>query len=71
MVESVAAAKRINPDIRILLRCNYTSTGMRARKAGADRAVIAEQLVARELFRLAEEHVQQWAAAPQRELNSR
>jgi CPA2 family monovalent cation:H+ antiporter-2 len=54
VTEIVQTVRRLRPDVQILVRCAYTSTGMKAQKAGANHVVVAEQLVAREFFRLIE-----------------
>lgn len=54
MLECIAVARRINPSLRIMARCAFTSIGMRAQAAGADMVVVAEQVIAREMARLAE-----------------
>lgn len=48
-LQAVQLARRINPSIRIIARCGFTSAGMAAMAHGAEEAVIAEQVVAREL----------------------
>ena len=45
------AAKSVNPAIRAVVRCNFSSTGMQALKAGASEVVIAEQVVGQQLTR--------------------
>ncbi len=52
VLEVLHIARQINRDIKMLARCNYTSTGIRAEKAGATQVVIGEQLVALEFARL-------------------
>lgn len=42
-------ARELNPHIKIITRCHFTSAGFEARKRGADDVVIAEQVVAEEL----------------------
>ena len=59
VLEAVALARRLNPEVRIFARCEYVSTGMKATRRGADEVVVAEQVVAAEFGRLAER-----AAAP-------
>lgn len=51
VLEIIAAARAINPDVPILARCLYTSTGMKARKAGASEVIVAEQVIAEEFTR--------------------
>jgi voltage-gated potassium channel Kch len=50
----VAAARRLNPGARILARVYHVSIAMEAVKQGADEAVVAEELAAREFVRLLE-----------------
>jgi voltage-gated potassium channel Kch len=50
-VEATAQARQLNPTIRILTRCHYTSTGMEAKARGADDVIVAEQVVAAEVSR--------------------
>jgi hypothetical protein len=54
VLEAVALARRLNPGIRIIARCEYVSTGMRAERKGADEVVIAEKVVATEFGRTVE-----------------
>jgi len=54
VLEAVALARRLNPGIRIIARCEYVSTGMRAERKGADEVVIAEKVVATEFGRAVE-----------------
>jgi voltage-gated potassium channel Kch len=55
MLEVVAAARRIAPEIPIIARCVFTSAGFRAMREGAEQIVVAEQVVAREFARLIKE----------------
>lgn len=55
MLETVALARRLNPMVRILARCEYVSTGMKATRRGADEVVVAEQVIAAEFGRLVHE----------------
>jgi voltage-gated potassium channel Kch len=57
VLEAVALARRLNPGIRIVARCEYVSTGMRAERKGADEVVIAEKVVATEFGRAVEREV--------------
>jgi voltage-gated potassium channel Kch len=50
--EAVAIVHRLRPELRIIARAEYTSSGLKALKLGAHSAVIAEQVVAREFFRI-------------------
>ena len=48
----VMAARRLNPTVRILARMSHVSAALDAVRRGADEAVAAEELVAREFVRL-------------------
>lgn len=52
VIEVLHAARRLNPTVKMLARCNYTSTGMKAEKAGASVVLVEEQLVALEFAKL-------------------
>jgi voltage-gated potassium channel Kch len=52
VLEVLHVARQINPAIRMLARVNYTSTGIRAERAGASHVLVEEQLVALEFARL-------------------
>lgn len=52
MLQTVQLARKMNPSMRIIARCIYTSTGMKALNAGANEVVIAEKIVASEFARL-------------------
>jgi monovalent cation:H+ antiporter-2, CPA2 family len=52
VIEVLHLARRINPNIKMLARCNYTSTGIKAEKAGAAAVLVEEQLVALEFAKL-------------------
>ena len=54
VLEAVALARRLNPTVRIIARCEYVSTGMKAERKGADEVVIAEKVVATEFGRAVE-----------------
>src|SRR5687767_1259220 len=47
-VEAGRIARSLRPDLRILVRCVYTSSGLKAQQVGADEVIVAEQLVAKE-----------------------
>jgi voltage-gated potassium channel Kch len=51
-VEVLQVARPMNPTMRILSRCHYTSTGIKAEKAGAFAVVVEEQIVALEFAKL-------------------
>ena len=65
VLEAVALARRLNPAIRIIARCEYVSTGMRAERKGADQVVIAEKVVATEFGRAVEREALSAPAQPQ------
>ena len=54
VLEAISAVRRLNPNARIIARVQYISTGLEAVKRGADEAVVAEELAAREFVRLLE-----------------
>jgi voltage-gated potassium channel Kch len=54
VLEAVAIARRLNPTIRIIARVQYISAGLESVRRGADEAVVAEELAAREFVRLLE-----------------
>lgn len=54
VLEAVALARRLSPGVRIIARCEYVSTGMKAERKGADEVIIAEKVVATEFGRLVE-----------------
>ena len=62
VLEMVGLARRLNPNVKILARCEYVSTGMKLTRRGADEVVIVEQVVAAEFGRL----VETVGAAPER-----
>jgi voltage-gated potassium channel Kch len=54
VLEATAIVRRLNPTARIIARVSYISAGLDAVKRGADDAVVAEELAAREFVRLLE-----------------
>jgi CPA2 family monovalent cation:H+ antiporter-2 len=52
VLEVLAVARQLNPSLRMLARCNYTSTGIKAERAGAFAVVVEEQIVALEFAKL-------------------
>jgi voltage-gated potassium channel Kch len=54
VLEAVAIARKMNPSMRIIARVQYISAGLDAIRRGADEAVVAEELAAREFVRLLE-----------------
>jgi voltage-gated potassium channel Kch len=51
-LEVLQVVRKLNPQIKVLSRCHYTSTGIRAEKAGAVAVVVEEQIVALEFAKL-------------------
>lgn len=51
-LEATRQARQLNPSIRILTRCHYTSSGIEAKAKGADDVIVAEQVVAAEASRV-------------------
>jgi voltage-gated potassium channel Kch len=54
VLEAIAVARKLNPTIKIIARVQYISSGLDAIRRGADEAVVAEELAAREFVRLLE-----------------
>jgi CPA2 family monovalent cation:H+ antiporter-2 len=54
-LEATRVARQLNPDVKIITRTHFVSAGMEAKSRGADAVVIAEQVVATELSKLAEQ----------------
>lgn len=52
VLEVLHIARQIRPDLKMMARCNYTSTGIKAEKAGAFAVVVEEQIVALEFAKL-------------------
>lgn len=52
VLEVLHIARQIRADLKMMARCNYTSTGLKAEKAGAFAVVVEEQIVALEFARL-------------------
>jgi CPA2 family monovalent cation:H+ antiporter-2 len=52
VLEVLRIAKQLNPKLRMMARCNYTSTGIRAERAGACAVIVEEQVVALEFTKL-------------------
>ncbi len=52
VLEVLQVARSLNPKLRMMARCNYTSTGIKAEKAGAFAVVVEEQIVALEFAKL-------------------
>ena len=54
-LSALQVARRLNPSVKIVARCVFTSAGMQAQRLGADAVVVAEQVVAREFAKVLEE----------------
>ncbi len=54
VMEMVGLARRLNPNVKIIARCEYVSTGMKLARRGADEVVVAEQVIAEEFSKLIE-----------------
>jgi voltage-gated potassium channel len=54
VLDATRLARRLNPAIRIIARVQYISAGLEAVRRGANEAVVAEELAAREFVRLVE-----------------
>jgi CPA2 family monovalent cation:H+ antiporter-2 len=52
VLEVLAAARQLKPGLKMMARCNYTSTGIKAERAGAFAVVVEEQIVALEFAKL-------------------
>lgn len=52
VIEAVTQARKLNPTIRILARCEYISNGLKATRRGANEVVVAERAVAAEFEKL-------------------
>jgi voltage-gated potassium channel Kch len=52
VLEVLHVARSLNPTLRMMARCNYTSTGIKAERAGAFAVVVEEQIVALEFAKL-------------------
>jgi voltage-gated potassium channel Kch len=52
VIEVLQIARKLKPTIRMMARCNYTSTGIKAERAGAFAVVVEEQIVALEFAKL-------------------
>ena len=52
-LRAITNVRKLNPTAQIIARCSFTSTGFEAIRRGANQTIVAEQVVARELDRLA------------------
>lgn len=50
VLEAIAVARRLRPEIYIIARTNYSSKGMKASQLGADDVIKAEQAVALQFY---------------------
>lgn len=50
VLRATSLARRLQPDVFIIARTNYSSKGMQASQLGADEVIKAEQAVAREFY---------------------
>ena len=55
VLAALQAARRLNPSVRIITRCSFSSAGMMATRFGADAVIVAEQVVAKEFARAVNE----------------
>ena len=46
VLEAITLARKLNPTIQIIARCAFTSVGFEATRRGADKVIVAEQVVA-------------------------
>jgi voltage-gated potassium channel Kch len=54
VLSAITIARRLNPGIAIIARCNFISAGLEAMRRGASEVIIAEQVVASELLNVLE-----------------
>lgn len=52
VLEAILIARRLNPSVHIVARCAFTSIGLEAMRRGADKVIVAEQIVANEVVRV-------------------
>jgi voltage-gated potassium channel len=52
VLSAITIARRLNPAIAVIARCNFISAGLEATRRGAREVIIAEQVVAGELLRV-------------------
>lgn len=62
---AIEAARKLNPTVKIVARCTFTSAGLQAGARGAAHVIVAEQVVARELTQVLEHHLAMSGKAPQ------
>ncbi len=63
-IEATRLARELNPHVRIITRCHYTSAGMSAIRSGAEAVVVSEQVVAEELRSLIWERLEPLDSPP-------
>jgi D-arabinose 1-dehydrogenase-like Zn-dependent alcohol dehydrogenase len=49
VLAAISHIRELNGTAHIIARCSFTSTGLEAVRRGADRSIVAEQVIAREL----------------------
>jgi len=54
VLNAIPIARKLNPNVHIIARCNFISNGMEALKRGVNETVIEEEIAAREFVRLLE-----------------
>ena len=52
-LKSLSNVRKLNSSAHVIARCSFTSSGFEAIRRGANQTIVAEQVVARELDRLA------------------
>lgn len=57
VLSAITIARKLNPSIEIIARCNFISAGLEATRRGAREVVVAEQAVANELLRVLDTHL--------------
>lgn len=65
VLRATSLARRLNPDIYIVARTNYSSKGMRATQLGADDVIKAEQAVALQFYDRLSQQIRKLASAKQ------
>jgi voltage-gated potassium channel len=57
VLSAITIARKLNPTIAIIARCNFISAGLEATRRGAREVVVAEQAVANELLHVLDTHI--------------
>ena len=65
VLEAIALARRLRPEIHIIARTNYSSKGMKASQLGADDVIKAEQAVALQFYDKLSRHIREPVAHSQ------